>query len=401
MRTLLLGLVSFFMSGLLSVTWANETCENDLAKLDADFEGARISACFVEGDSFEIRIDPEDQPINPSPWYSFRVTPKQAGDLKVSIRYSYGKHRYHPKRSNDGRTWTAVDPIYVRERQKGKRVVMTLEMGAEPFIVSAQELISGQAYESWEKGMVAKHPYLERVKIGSSVEGRPIYALVSASSEPDANREYVVLFGRQHPPELSGAFAMLAFVNTIFADTELATDFRNRFDVIAVSLMNPDGVANGNWRHNVNGKDLNRDWGPFSQPETQAAKKILDDIADDPNRQLRLMLDFHSTKKNLFYTQTKNEKTKPEKFTARWLESADERFDYYDFSREERRQRNLPTSKNYSFGRFGAPAMTYEVGDETNRAAVSRSAVVFAEEMMRVLLSYDEDDLGKDKASRN
>ncbi|WP_411818580.1 M14 family metallopeptidase [Hyphococcus sp. DH-69] len=401
MRTLLIGALVFLSGGLSLPAMALEACDNDLARLDADFDGGRISDCVVDGDSFEIRIDPEDQPINPSPWYSFRVTPKQTGDLKVSIRYSYGKHRYHPKRSSDGRTWTIVDPIYVRERQKGKRVVMTLEMGEEPFIVSAQELVGVQAYDRWEKGMVAQHSFLERKKVGTSVEGRPIYALISTPPNPGPNREYVVLLGRQHPPELTGAFAMFSFVNTVFADTELASRFRDRFDVVAISLMNPDGVANGHWRHNVNGKDLNRDWGPFSQPETQAAQKILDAIADDENRQLRLMLDFHSTKRNLFYTQTKKEKTNPDKFTTRWFEAAKRRFDYYEFTREERRQRNLPTSKNYSFGRFGAPAMTYEVGDESNRAAVSASAVVFAEEMMRTLLSYDEEDLGKDKASRN
>jgi len=44
-------------------------------------------------------------------------------------------------------------------------------------------------------------------------------------------------------------------------DSELAREFRRRFSIIMVPLLNPDGVVLGHWRHNVNGVDLNRDGG--------------------------------------------------------------------------------------------------------------------------------------------
>ena len=43
-------------------------------------------------------------------------------------------------------------------------------------------------------------------------------------------------------------------------------------------------------------------------------------------------------------------------------------------------------SKNYFHKTRGIPAITYEVGDETDRGQARAAAVVFAEEMMRLML---------------
>ena len=59
------------------------------------------------------------------------------------------------------------------------------------------------------------------------------------------------MIGRQHPPEVTGAIAMHSFIDTVLADTDLARQFRDRFKLAIVPLMNPDGVAAGHWRHNV------------------------------------------------------------------------------------------------------------------------------------------------------
>lgn len=363
-------------------------CENSLARLDADFEGARMSACDAGRRRFHIRIDPEDRPINPSPWYAFRVTPKQPGELKIILTYSDAAHRYRPKRSDDGATWRLLDASRVRERRKGRKAVLRVKMGEKPFTISAQELLLTGAYEAWT-GDLAARAGLAQEEIGRSVEDRPIMALRSAPAQPRARKEHVVLLGRQHPPEVTGALAMTSFLETVFGDTPLARRFRDRFHVIAVPLINPDGVVRGHWRHNVNGVDLNRDWGAFTQPETQAVKRLIDPIAEDEQSELRLMFDFHSTKRDVFYTQTSDDETVPPRFTEQWLAGARERFDGYDVERAERPLSDLPTAKNYFFRRFGAPSITYELGDSTDRAAITASAIIFAEEMMETLLASD------------
>lgn len=381
--TMLVFALAFTMS------WSDaRACENSYAKLDADFEGARMSACEAKKKSFEIRIDPENTPINPSPWYAFRVTPKQPGELKIVMRYSDAAHRYPPKRSNDASKWRLVEPKRIRERRKGKKVSLWLKTTDAPFIVAGQELLLTGAYETWTDD-IATRAALETEVIGESVEGRPLVAIQSRPDSDAAKNEHVLLVGRQHPPELTGAFAMLPFLETVFADTDLAKRFRDRFHITAIPLMNPDGVADGNWRHNKNGVDLNRDWGPFTQPETQAVKRIVDAIADNKDSELRLMLDFHSTKRNVFYTQFKEDETIPPKFTRDWIAGAKERLAGYEFERAERETTDLATSKNYIHRRFGAPAITYELGDNTDRRIIRASSIIFAEEMMETLLASD------------
>lgn len=349
-----------------------------------------MSKCEARKKSFNIRITPENEPINPSPWYAFRVSPKQSGELIINMGYTKAAHRYRPKRSEDAVNWRLIDTDRISERGRGKKVKLRVKINDTPFIIAAQELFLIDTYDDWIDDIV-RRVSLKKQTIGASVEDRPIIAV---KSEPDVDRkkkEYVLFVGRQHPPEVTGAFAMLPFLETIFADTMLANKFRDHFHIIAVPLMNPDGVVRGHWRHNANGVDLNRDWGPFTQPETQAIKNLLDQIEKDESGYLRLMLDFHSTKRNVFYTQSSSDVTNPPKFAQSWLTRTRERLDGYEFERAERHQSDLPTSKNYVFTRFGAPAITYEVGDETDRELVRESARVFAEEMMENLLAFDSE----------
>ena len=51
------------------------------------------------------------------------------------------------------------------------------------------------------------------------------------------------------------------------------------YHIVDDDVLKPDGVADGHWRHNDGGKDLNRDWGPFTQPETQAVAGVLEKLA--------------------------------------------------------------------------------------------------------------------------
>jgi predicted deacylase len=104
--------------------------------------------------------------------------------------------------------------------------------------------------------------------------------------------------------------------------------------------------------------------------------------------QPRLMLDFHSTGSNLFYTQLPSETTEPLAFATRWLTASRARLPDYDFKHDPRGISERPTTKNYFYKRFAIPAITYETGDETDPADIESSARVFAQEMMRLMLEY-------------
>ena len=183
---------------------------------------------------------------------------------------------------------------------------------------------------------------------------------------------------------------MQAFVETVFADSALALRFRESFRVLAIPLLNPDGVVLGHWRGNVNGTDLNRDWGPFEETETSLVRDLLDRL-DADSKALALFVDFHSTKRNLFYTQLAEEQPDNARFVESWFERVRERYPDYVFANEAQSTNDTANGKNYMFKRYGIPAVTYEVGDETDRAVAMQAARVFAEEMMTLLLDSISD----------
>lgn len=389
MRTLLiLPLLTLLASCIASPTPESQSewvegayCETGVFKVDVDFSGANMAACdILDERTIAIDLKPEDVPINASPWYAVRLTPNQSGNVKVVLRYEEHPHRYKPKVSLDTRTWMVLPDHTVSVQAAGYEVSVGLTLEDQPLFLAGQELITNQVHDSWMDEHLAFEHVDGRV-IGQSIEGRPIKLL--ETNDNDENAKVIMLVGRQHPPEITGALAMKSFTDELLSDTDLARAFRARFKLYMIPNLNPDGVEHGHWRHNIGGLDLNRDWGPFTQPETQAAKSVVDLI--DAGK-LTVFLDFHSTRKNVFYTQPVGRDGTEYGFTAKWLSRAGDRLEDYPFDRQGAHNVDLPTSKTYIYERFGIPAITYELGDETDRTQIAETARVFAQEMMALLL---------------
>lgn len=364
---------------------AGEVCVADSYSVVDRFQGARRGRCDIRGpDHVRLNILPEDSGyINPSPWYAFKLMPTRPTSATITLRYKGGEHRYEPKMSFDGLTWAAIDDAQVEISSDKKTVTLRMPLDTREIYVAAQELITPPIYDRWNTAMVAQHD-VQLTQLGQSLRQQPIHMLRSESD----SRDVLFLLGRQHPPEVSGAFAFLAFFEALMADTDTANAFRERFDIVAIPLLNPDGVIGGNWRHNLGGTDLNRDWGPFQQPETQLVRDLLDDM-DASGQKIRVFLDFHSTTSNAFYTQDDDNPTQPPHFTRTWLANARPRVPYYDFSNDENPTDKLGVSKNYMYLRYGIPSTTYEVGDETDRDSTQRAAAVFADELMKLMLQQE------------
>jgi len=357
-------------------------CVAETFTLSDDFPGARRGRCVVKSASeVEIAIRAEDEKvINESPWYSFRISPTRPGTAVVTLRYYGATHRYQPKLSNDGIHWKRLAESDVEVSGHGRRAKIRVPLGDAAVWVSAQELITPSVYDRWSRKIAAQSEAKLSV-LGYSRNGLPIPRLDVSADKPNV----LIITGRQHPPEVSGAFAFFAFAETLLADTELAQQFRQNFRIIAIPIINPDGVIGGNWRHNLAGTDLNRDWGPFAQPETRAVFNLLSQL-DESGAKIRMFADFHSTDRNLFYSQSAEYATRPPGFTPTWLSNAEKRLRNYPFTNEARAVSDQANSKNYMFKRYGIPAVTYEVGDETDRRATRAAAVIFAEELMKLLL---------------
>ena len=395
-RTTMSGIIAFV--ALLLCTACSGTddytaavpphCDFGDVRFSSDFAGGRMDGCAQSGPStYTVILSPENSPINHSPWYSFKVDSDQAKSISVTLEYTEHTHRYVPKLSSDGETWAAIAAEDVAVLAEGAKAILTLQTDTAPLWVSAQEIIDNEYYFNWIDKL-NQLPFLERTLLGQSVEGRDIYKLETISPAPG---KYLLLAGRQHPPEVTGALGMKHFVERLLARDELAEEFRRQFGILIVPNINPDGVYHGNWRHNVNGIDLNRDWGPFTQPETQLMRDELARFLEPGAARPYLFLDFHSTARDVIYTQLDEMETFPKNFASRWLSAlqlhADTEFPGYIVNPKPGHNVDQATSKNYVYSTFGIPAMTFELGDETDRDLIAVYATAAAEEMMKTLLA--------------
>jgi murein tripeptide amidase MpaA len=307
-------------------------CDLTAVGFETNFESGQFDSVTCEAGRYRITIAPEDTPINNSPWYAFDITGAKDVAVPITLAYEGGTHRYSPKLQRPDGSWQDLaDDVLVADDKGSARFSVTPTQVSVR--IAAQPIIDTKDHLAWMQDK-AKLGFVDLSAIGESVEGRPIFKLEEVDA-PDTDKPYVIIIGRQHPPEVTGAQALIPFVNTVWGDSELAQRFRANYNMIVIPLINPDGVVDGHWRHNVGGLDLNRDWGPFTQPETQAVETELERFQSGRD-EITLFLDFHSTRRNLIYTQTDDEPTVPTYFTRDWIARVKAKLadDVYSFTRE-------------------------------------------------------------------
>jgi murein tripeptide amidase MpaA len=363
-------------------TW---TFDPDKVTFDTNFPRARLNECEQTPDGeFALLIQPENKPINHSPWFAFKVSAAKQRQVVLRLRAEGGSIRYRPKISTDCRHWISLpaESFQLSQRPDAGQGILTLEIGPEPIWVAAQELVSGEELEEWSRTL-ERLPFVTRSEIGRSIENRPLYKIEIGTAPAPAR--HVVIVGRQHPPEVTGSLALMRFVEEIIGDSSLARSFRNEYRVLLVPLLNPDGVERGHWRSNMGGVDLNRDWGIFAQPETRAVRDQI--LALKEHGSIVLHLDFHSTFNDVFYTQPDEPIVGRDSFTRPWIEGIQRRFPDYKVNRSASEPARLVTSQSWAYNTFGIPAITYELGDNTDRALLRQISAGAAQEMMTLLLA--------------
>ena len=337
-----------------------------------------------KSDYIKIYINPEiDDSINPSPWFAIRKS-EHSKSIKLELDYKNYKHRYYPKLSKDKKKWTKIDEIFISKKEDGKIVIIDFLPSNQKEYVASQELITDFWYDEWYNELESSGR-VKREIIGFSVLRNPIHMFFA---EKNTNNPYILVLGRQHPPEVTGALAMKSFINELLTENFLTDSFLDRYNILFVPLMNPDGVMNGFWRYNANKKDLNRDWGNFTQPETDAVYKKLIKLS---NKKLVLFIDFHSTFKNIFYISDVLEDSSMKHFLRDWLGDSRDSLSEINYSYEIINSLNKDNgvSKNYIYNKYKIPSVTYEVSDNENRNIIQQSSSVLATNLMKLLLKIE------------
>lgn len=357
-----------------------------------EFSEARLNECERIGPlEYRLTISPENAPINPSPWYAFKVTSAKTQTLKLRFMLTAKGSVLRPRLSKDGKTWTLIDTVAFEATPKSRealvpeRAVASIEVGPQILWVAAQEMIGLAELGAWMDAK-AKLPSAREAVIGESIEHRPLRQLTFTETD---RPNYVFIISRQHPPEITGTLALMRFIDTIVDDSELSKRYRKTFQTVVVPLMNPDGIEHGHWRHNLGGVDTNRDWKPFTQPETRAARDAMLKLGQAPSAKVFLFLDFHSTGSDVFYAQPDSTTTFPPLFASKWLGAFAKRFPDYKFQRDDAHNVGLPTSKAWAHETFGCAGITYELAYSTDRELIQQVSAGAAEEMIKLLLDED------------
>lgn len=76
---------------------------------------------------YTLATYPEAKPINPSPWYAFKVVSEDARRIEVYLHYAHHKHRYPPKISNNGDDWSLLAEDQYQVILDGKAIRMKLK----------------------------------------------------------------------------------------------------------------------------------------------------------------------------------------------------------------------------------------------------------------------------------
>lgn len=364
------------------------------------FAGARLSSVERTGPlAYDVTILPENAPINMSPWYAFRVSAVSKKDVIVRLVYpEFARHRYDPQISRDGRNWKRLDKDRIIEEGKAKAtngpesrpksIKMRLTVGREPVLVSAQELHDSRTVFRWMDNL-AKKRKLTITDVGRSKEGRPIRMLTIG--RPDS-RKMMMVISRQHPPEVTGYFAMQSFVETIAGNSDLAKRFRSEWSVFVVPLMNPDGVDGGNWRHNSGGVDLNRDWTVFNQPEGKTVSDLLKLREQATGGKFYFGIDFHSTWEDIYYPMNRRHEGNSPGLVQDWLTNIQAALPGYQ-PVIQANDNPLPArvSRNYFLTAHKMEAIVFEIGDNTPRDFIRKKGRVGAEEIMKLLIARTKD----------
>ena len=348
-----------------------------------DFPAARLNKFDRINDStFIATINPENSPINPSPWYAFKIWSKENRTLSVELQYGEYKHRYNPKISTDGEHWKELDSSMVELGIDGTTAKLQLDTSKDTLWVAAQEIQDSKRVKKWIESFRANE-LVTISNVGKSALGRPLFHM-NITKDSNHKKPTIIVISRQHPPEVTGFLAMKSFIETLVQEGS-KNGFLEKYRIMVYPLMNPDGVDLGHYRHNSGGVDLNRDWSVYNQPEIAQITQHMVDETQKYKNNVVLGLDFHSTYRDVYYTPHESVKRKIPDFTKTWLESIGVTLAIDDLN-EIPGKGTQPTSSVWFNRQFGATGITYEIGDSTPRDFIKQKGEVSAIAMMDYFL---------------
>ena len=239
-------------------------------------------------------------------WYYFRIDGAKGEALTLDMVNLPGEYNYKPNRgavtkdtlpfySEDQRHWHELDTA------EYDAAVPLLRLHVTP---SSNRVWIAHVPPYTNENLAALlreirgNPAVQETSAGRTVQGRDIPLLtITDHTVPDGKKKVIWLMFRQHAWEAGSSWSGEGAIRFLVSPAPEAREILRTTIVKIFPMCDPDGVANGTVRFNVNGYDLNRNWDvsdPKKMPEIAAERGAILHWVDTGHR-LDLVLSLHNT----------------------------------------------------------------------------------------------------------
>jgi len=276
--------------------------------IHTDFDGGSLGKTEKVTDThFRLSVKGEsyqDGRNHQANWYYFRVDGAGSQPLTFDIVNLPGEYNYRPNQgaitkdtppviSYDGNHWEHVK-TFEYDPTEPKLIVRIQPQGERFWIAHCPPYTNENLAKLREE--IRKNPDLHEEVIGKTSGGREL-VLWTISHGAAATRKTVWLMFRQHSWESGSSWAGEGAVRALLDSSAESKKLRDEVVWKIFPLCDPDGVAGGGVRFNVNGFDLNRNWDvsdPLKMPEITAQRNAVRKWIDSGNH-IDFFLSLHNT----------------------------------------------------------------------------------------------------------
>jgi hypothetical protein len=211
----------------------------------------------------------QDKRNRQASWYYFRIDGARGQALTLDMTDLPGEYNYRPNR---GAITAETLPFFSEDGERWKQITDAEYDTAVPLL---RLRITPAANRIW---IAHQPPYtnrnldklLDEVRgnkalsqdiIGKTVQGRDLRLLtITDPIVPAASKKHLWILFRQHAWEAGSSWAGEGAIRFLLSDDPAAVRIRRAAIFKIFPMCDPDGVARGGVRFNINGYDLNRNW---------------------------------------------------------------------------------------------------------------------------------------------
>ena len=279
------------------------------SNIHTDFDGGSLGKIEKVSDThFRLAVKGEsdqDGRNRQANWYYFRVDGADPGAaLTLDIVNLPGEYNYKPNQgaitkdtppviSFDQTHWEHVT-TYEYDPQEPKLRLHINPRGSRFWIAHCPPYTNETL--SKLKNQIRGNPDFHEDIIGKTAGGRDLL-LWTITHGDRKDKPVIWLMFRQHSWESGSSWAGEGAIRMLLGATEESKKLRDQATWKIFPLCDPDGVARGGVRFNVNGFDLNRNWDvvdPVKMPEITAQRNAVRNWLKAGNR-IDFYLSLHNT----------------------------------------------------------------------------------------------------------